>query len=439
MIPPDLEDHIQALAFTGFNSLPHTTLLRVTGVNTAWLAHVLPKISFGRARQETGVQLLLTAAGLAALGASPEQIRAMGREFANGITSTPTSQRLGDSGPHAPDTTWWTDRDHQAVLLFYGTSAEALAAPIAELTSGVRQVGQTQLRLPPHSREPFGFLDGITRTRIARGNADKGYAMPAGTFIFGLPDASGSIADGGPMARHGALVVLRELSQDVQSFWRYWLQVADGDETTAIRLAAKAVGRWPNGMPLLPGQVTEPAFDATQLDFGTFAHDPKGDGCPFGSHVRRANPREGLTESPEISLQIAALHTILRRGRVFGPAAPPDWYPTPLRMHMADGTQSDAAAHRGLMFIGLCRDLRSQFEFIVQNWLLAPKFADLYNEVDPLLAHTGTQRSFTVPTGGFCKHLEGVGGWIRPHGGGYYLMPGREVLRQLALSANPRT
>ena len=52
--------------------------------------------------------------------------------------------------------------------------------------------------------------------------------------------------------------------------------------------------------------------------------------------------------------------------------------------------------------------------------------------IDPLLAHEGTPRTFTIQTSGFCRHMQGVGGWIRPHGGGYYLLPGRDALNQLA-------
>ncbi len=435
MTQPAIEDSIQSLAFTGFGSLPHTTLLRVRDIDTAWLARVLSHLSFGRTRHEIGVQLLLTARGLAALGAPPEQISAVGREFLNGMTYTPSSQRIGDTGPHAPNDAWWTDRDHDAVLLLYGPSATALAATISELTRGVTRVGERELRLPAGSREHFGFRDGITRPRIARPGQAGNDALPAGTFVFGEHDATGSVPEAGPIGQHGALVVLRELSQDVRSFWKYWLEAARGDEGTAIWLAAKAVGRWPNGMPVLPDQSSEPACDETKLDFGSFAEDRHGLGCPFGSHVRRANPRDGLIESPEISLQIAALHTILRRGRVFGPDAPSSWYPGPLRPHLPSGIEADGAAQRGLVFIALCTDIRRQFEFIAQNWLLAPKFADLYNEVDPLNAHEGTPRTFTIQSRGFCPHLQGVGGWVRPHGGGYYLLPGRGALGQLTAAA----
>ena len=66
-----------------------------------------------------------------------------------------------------------------------------------------------------------------------------------------------------------------------------------------------------------------PAADENQPQnaFGFFRADPYGDGCPLGSHVRRANPRDGLAPdqaAAQTLLDAANNHRILRRGRKYG-------------------------------------------------------------------------------------------------------------------------
>jgi deferrochelatase/peroxidase EfeB len=323
------------------------------------------------------------------------------------------------------------------VLLLYGDAPNSLDALAEEVTAGHPKSVIASLYLPSDGREHFGFLDGITRVKIAVPGQKDEQALPTGTVVFGHPDAAGSTAKGGPLSHDGSLVVLRELRKDVQKFWDYWLAQASGDAHRAIYLASKAVGRWPNGMPLLPAQDREPPYDHTKLAISSFANDRRGVGCPLGSHIRRANPRDGLLNSSELSEAISANHAILRRGRNFGPAAPPEWYPQPLRSNLASGAAEDPAALRGLFFIGLCTDIRRQFEFVMQNWIMSPKFAGLYNETDPLFANGETPQDFTIQTDGFSQHYSGVGGWITPHGGGYYFLPGQNVLQRLAARRTP--
>ena len=59
----------------------------------------------------------------------------------------------------------------------------------------------------------------------------------------------------------------------------------------ARELKAKMCGRFPDGRPL--------AMPKSQpLDDFDYSEDTKGYGCPFGSHVRRLNPREGGVGGP---------------------------------------------------------------------------------------------------------------------------------------------
>jgi deferrochelatase/peroxidase EfeB len=81
-------------------------------------------------------------------------------------------------------------------------------------------------------------------------------------------------------------------------------------------LAAKLVGRWRSGAPL----TLAPAHDDPGLgadprrnnDF-TYADDPDGRQVPFGSHMRRMNPRDTtLTMVISSSSMNNAVHTSTR-------------------------------------------------------------------------------------------------------------------------------
>ena len=106
--------------------------------------------------------------------------------------------------------------------------------------------------------------------------------------------------------------------------------------------------------------------------------DPHGVGCPLGSHVRRANPRDGLAKdkgSAQTLLDAANNHRILRRGRKFGTT-------------IADPRTRRRRGSRPA-FICLNTDIARQFEFVQQTWLLNSNFATLFDETDPLVGPKG--------------------------------------------------
>ena len=101
----------------------------------------------------------------------------------------------------------------------------------------------------------------------------------------------------------GSYMVVRELKQRVAAFWHSLetgaarIRAHDPSAThiTADWLAERLVGRNLDGHLLCPGGVLPPA-SSKQPDnaFRFWETDPDGYGCPLGSHVRRANPRDGL-------------------------------------------------------------------------------------------------------------------------------------------------
>ena len=117
-------------------------------------------------------------------------------------------------------------------------------------------------------------------------------------------------------------MVWRKLHQDVALFRHVLRDAAQlyegGDEQ---KLAAKVVGRWPNGTPLdLSPEATAPELQARERPTNDFRYDADPDGlrCPLGAHIRRSNPRDALGFDGHLSFR----HRMIRRGMPYGPALP---------------------------------------------------------------------------------------------------------------------
>ena len=186
----------------------------------------------------------------------------------------------------------------------------------------------------------------ITATKVALGEFLLGYsneycrytdrplldsATPGAAGLAPAEDDSGRR----DLGRNGSYLVMRQLEQDVRGFWRFVYSAAASEEDRT-RLAEAMVGRrLANGDPLVPG---DPPNNFT------YDRDPDGVRCPFGSHIRRANPRNtdlpgrpssllargwtklggGVTGIREDLLASTRFHRILRRGREYGPPLPPE-------------------------------------------------------------------------------------------------------------------
>jgi len=209
-------------------------------------------------------------------------------------------------------------------------------------------------------------------------------------------------------------------------------------------IAAKLIGRWRNGAPIVRAPYSdtisrrqaEAARDqGAPMDANiTFANsfllgeeDPEGLRCPFGAHIRRANPRDSLNPGSTDQVAISNRHRILRIGRKYAPGAA-------LR---PDGTASDKP---GLAFLCLNADIERQFEFIQQTWINGNVISltcpiSLKGETDPLLG-SGESSGYTVPSHDGLIRLAPPPRFVTVRGGGYFFMPGRSVIEWLAA---PRT
>jgi deferrochelatase/peroxidase EfeB len=226
---------------------------------------------------------------------------------------------------------------------------------------------------------------------------------------------------------NGSYLVVRELKQDVAGFWRSMdaaaasLRARDPahmQHATKSWLAERVIGRDRDGHLLCPGNAKLPACADGSPDssFRFFDRDAQGAGCPPGSHVRRAFPRDALAPDPadkDTLLQAANNHRILRRGRKFG-------------TKLADPSKDDGA-DRGLLFMCLNTDIDRQFEFVQQTWLLNSSFATLFQEVDPLVGPAGPMTIRDAPL----RRTVSLETFVRMAGGDYFFLPSLPALRFL--------
>src|SRR5262249_55875485 len=125
--------------------------------------------------------------------------------------------------------------------------------------------------------------------------------IPAGEFLFGHDNAyqrPSPMPDPPDLGFNGSYLIYRKLYQDVFGFREFINgQCESADEAEA--LAAKMLGRWYSGAPLvLAPDEDNPALGADRHRNNAFQYgdDREGYACPFGSHIRRANPRDVLDE-----------------------------------------------------------------------------------------------------------------------------------------------
>jgi Dyp-type peroxidase family len=369
----------------------------------------------------------------------------------------------------------------------------------------------------PRCREHFGYRDAISqpgvRGRLSRdpnddltprhdgatphqGRPGEDLIWP-GEFVFGYPRQdrfAETVEQPGPdsldearrvrlkdpvkrpaapsWARDGSFLVVRRLRQYVDHFEAFLEENARTLGVDKEWLAAKLMGRWRSGAPLLR---TDGCDDATLAvddianndfafgvastlrapklggDYPVSTGDPAGVVCPFAAHIRKTFPRDDVgtasstilskdgepylpgdfRDVPPIGLVRTQTHRILRRGIPFGPAYAADC----------------AGVERGLMFVCFQTSIQDQFEFVTR-WMNSPDFKDktlddgtLQTGHDLIAGQAGgsRERQFRLalkrPDGSpYDVILRTADEWVVPTGGGYFFSPSIDALRNFAAS-----
>jgi Dyp-type peroxidase family len=458
---------IQGLVARGYGNLRAASFLLISiedaGGARRWLEWLVESITSGNARpKDHSLNVAFTAAGFAKLGLDASLDSGFSSEFAEGITTPHRRRLLGDVDSNAPEAWVWGGPRTPGVdvlLLLYATDAPELdalrALHVARLSAeGMREVATLDTR-ELDAFEHFGFHDGISQPIIEGLSKTGPWAdtLRAGEFILGYPNeyglyttrpfVSSSMDPKGllpphptqrgshDLGRNGSYLVFRQLRQYVHRFWRYVdsttkqrLGAVDPDART--RLAAKMVGRWPSGAPLVLAPETDDERLSEANDFGYHQADRYGIRCPIGSHVRRANPRDSLEPAPgsRRSIGIGKRHRILRRGRGYGPR---------VDIQAALASDEDLGEERGLHFICLNTNIARQFEFVQHTWMNDPRFNGLYEDPDPLGGATPrTEPRFTIQGTPLRTRLRGMPEFTSVRGGGYFFLPGIRAIRYLA-------
>lgn len=439
--------------------------------------------------RDSATFVAFSAEGLAELGLRPaDQPDGLGTFpsiFNLGMASR--ERVLGDIADSSPRSWRWKDIPgengaHAAILVFATDTAhcqQLLDAHLEALGEGARIVYRLDTKpfKDGAAFEPFGFRDGISQP-VIRGTQRSAKGAPArdimapGEFILGYKNNQGYFPptptvnartdlrgrlpatpfvtqsrysafqaprpESRDFGRNGVFLAARQFEQYVEAFEAFTQEKAEelrhvphiaaaaGSPVTADWVAAKMMGRWRDGTPLVDrasaitskqphGHVK--AKLATDIDFDYATDDPQGMKCPFGAHIRRANPRGGLDPADPFQIEITNRHRILRRGRA---------YEIP--------GQQGGASEKGLLFLGLCVDIERQFEFVQQSWVTSPSFAGLTNEPDPVVAvkAPGAEPSFTIHCPAGPVALKGLKNFVDVRGGGYFFMPSRSALLYLA-------
>ena len=437
-------DQMQTLLLSGMGTLPGTCLGLFSIADTRkakrQLFACVKQFNPCGLRDNTKdrvIQLAFTANGLNALGIEARESDGFDRAFCEGMTTAFRQRTLGDLANNSPEHWSWSDRDTHVAIWVYADKGETASQYLSEIAgsadSGLKLLNSLQTDRLPGVKEHFGFRDGISNPRLPRSGQADPNESGAGDFVFGYKNALGEKVEGPvvgdqPLGKFGTYMVMRQLRQHVPRFWKQWLDAAEGDQEKAVWLASKAVGRWPNGMPIEsdnPGPM--PTLVESKVKPMNFQRDSKGLKCPFGSHIRRSNPQDDVPAGQ------LPKHSILRRGRAYGPLCEADIYPAGLDME-PNHLGRDNGADRGILFVCLNTDIIRQFEFVQQTWINNPKFRGLHTEVDPV---TGGQVKgmnadvFTIPAKPFRHRVSSVQSHVQVCGGGYLFLPGKDALTLL--------
>src|SRR5262249_48160258 len=218
-------------------------------------------------------------------------------------------------------------------------------------------------------KEAFKFVDGISQPiirgtpRALKRSLEVDQLVEAGEFILGYPDNRGTMPStptvpaaedaGGwlptvvtdlrrqrpnfaiseanqdrDLGRNGSYLVVRQLEQNVEAFDRFLARAAatleksnqiawvdkHHDERLTDWIAAKMIGRWRDGASMArhaygranSDKQTNPTVPDNRFRFGE--DDPAGYNCPFGAHIRRANPRDSFAPGSADQLAITNRH-----------------------------------------------------------------------------------------------------------------------------------
>jgi deferrochelatase/peroxidase EfeB len=355
-----------------------------------------PRVTFGRPSRDAAgphLNVAFSYSALRGLGLPPSLLSAFPADFRVGARA-----RAAALGDRWPGEDWYRLPFRECDVLFavHGRShascdpvARALLADV-EAWPGLLSVVQDRIAgstdLPPEA-EPFGFSDGRSQPAVegvdedAQGDGVYAAVSPGGRglfrntalaledlglkrirrqwrllrpgeFVLGYMNEDDVRPEGppAPLGPNGTFAVYREMPQDVDGFAEYTKSWGERLGMDPKALAAKIIGRRQDGTSLLLSRENGARAVAhrRRANYFLYEEDPDGFACPFGAHVRRANPRDALPGGSERTMR----HRIIRRGLPYSVPA-----------------NDDDPAEFGLVFVCFSASIAAGFEFIQTHWI----------------------------------------------------------------------
>jgi Dyp-type peroxidase family len=380
----------------------------------------------------TWLAIGISYAGLEALGLPKESLQSFPETFRVGMAAR--AGELRDEGVNDPknwDRPFGTGQIHIGVSAFSDSEekrkrALAIAREQYEGSSGVSVLAMQDFGAQLGDLNSLGYKDGIDQPAIEGSGVEplpgQGRPIKAGEFILGYPGEAGvPVAMPQPdiLGRNGTFVGFRKYQSRVGAFNRF-LRTNGSTEQAQELLAAKLVGRWRSGAPLtLAPDVDNPALGADPQRNNNFdyANDPHGRQVPFGSHIRRMNPRDTkLTRLTDVSI-----HRVIRRGTTYGPSYDPNAL-----------SEQDDQVPRGAIFLFISAKAMATMEFLQQEWINDGDFIGANGERDPIIGRQEEGATFTIPKEPVRQRIRGIETFNVLRGGEYFFMPSISALNWLA-------
>ena len=371
--------------------------------------------------------------GLEALGVPQESLQTFPEAFRVGMAAR--ARQLGDEGVNDPknwDAPFGTGAIHIGLSAFSDSEEKrrrvlAFAREQYEsFSGGISVLAMQDFGAQPGDRNSLGYKDGIDQPPIEGSGVDplpgQGRPIKAGEFILGYPGESGvpvPIPQPDVLGRNGTFVGFRKYQSRVGAFNRF-LRANGSTEEEQELIAAKLVGRWRSGAPLtLAPDVDNPALGADPKRNNNFdyANDQHGRQVPFGSHIRRMNPRDTeLTRLTDVNI-----HRLIRRGTTYG--LPYD--PNAISEH-------DDEIPRGAIFLFISAKAMATIEFLQQEWINDGNFIGAGDEHDPIIGRQDEGATFTIPKEPVRRRIHGIQTFNVLKGGEYFFLPSLSALKWLA-------